>query len=527
VKGWTIAISAVVAVAVLFLIRQRRSDSPAVGPTYGHDSATVLRDVIAREDGVHVDVYLPAGRPAPWMIFAEDHRCPGIAVEMQRRGVAVALVSTKAENPGENQTQLTERFAKVMRDLATLPKRLSLAEKPVLAGAFDAAAMVALLALDDHYDLGARIAGVITMNGTYEAPIRYARAGPPPFLILSAHAEPPDRAQSARAFARALERAGATSVRSYHVTSRDEIALCDLSGERNDIADLLVSFVRSEPAPGGAESAWAIRDAWGARAPLSTEPFWRDERLVERMPVDDHLLAHLGRVFATSMRELDPWPRKTYDAIDLEKYLAAHPEVGAGDFLEVINVRNEQLVLTRDEIRTEKPLIVVGLDDEQNLFRLLVTYNVYRSYTFKPESEPRPLLARPVGAFLHFPHGSDSAPRVVTFADFALTISSFCLVKVDPLAAVRSLPKAVEQALTDSQGCLQCHSLRGAGSRSHHIRALDGKSTGGDALAFEDYPRDVLRRFLLDQDQVAEIFGVAPISLEKSSAALLLQELTR
>jgi hypothetical protein len=525
VKGWSLAIGVVVGLAVLFLLRQRRADSPAVGPTDGRDTATVVRGVTARKDGAYVDVYLPAGRPAPWIILADDQRCPGIAVEMQRRGVAVALVSTPT-NPGETEPQLAERFAGVVRDLAVLPKTLNLAGKPVLAGAFEGAAMVARLAVDAHFDLRPHLAGVVAMNGSYEAPVRYARADPPPILILSGHAEPPDRAQSARAFTRALERAGAKNVRTYHVASKSELALCDLSGERNDIADLLVSFVRGEPPLGGAENVWAIADVWGAGAPFSTEPFWRDEKLVTRAAIDDHLLAHLGRVFASSVHELDPWPRKTYDAIDLGSYLAAHPELGAGDFLEVTNVRDEQLVLTRDQIRRERPLIVVGLDDEQNLFRLLVTYNVYRSYTFKPESEPRPLLARPVGAFLHFPHGSDTAPQVATFADFALTTSSFRLVKADPLATVRSLPSEVKQVLTDSQGCLQCHSLRRAGSRSHHIRALDGKATGGDALAFEDYPRDVVRRFLLDQDHVAEIFGVAPIHLEKSSAALLLQELT-
>ena len=76
---------------------------------------------------------------------------------------------------------------------------------------------------------------------------------------------------------------------------------------------------------------------------------------------------------------------------------------------------------------------MVGIDDERNLFRLLVTYNVYRTYTFKPETLPRSLLARPVGAFLHFPNASDTAPRVVTLADFALTRSSFRVVNEDPL----------------------------------------------------------------------------------------------
>jgi hypothetical protein len=500
VKRWAIAVGVIVGLAALLLLRGRHARSP-------------------------VTKQVPAARETePWVILIEDRTCPGMAAELQRRGIAVAVLPAL---DGGDDHLIDERSADAAREVEALAKSLNLARAPMLAGNASGASLAALLALDTRFDLSHKLAGVIALNGTYDTAIRYARADAPSFLILSGHAERPRHAQEARTFARALERAGAHGVRNYHVASRDETALCDLAGEHNDIADLLVSFVRGEPAPGGPESAWAVSDAWSARAPISTEPFWSDARLVVRRPIDDHFRAHLGRIFASSMRELDPWPRQTYDAIDLGEYLAAHPEMGGGPFLEVTNVRGERLVLTRDEIRETKPVIVVGIDDERNLFRLLVTYNVYRSYTFKPETEPRPLLARPVGAFLHLPNGSDVAPRVVTFADFALTTSSFRLLADDPLAAVRALPKPLERVLTAEQGCLQCHSLRGAGSRSHHIRAVDGKAIGGEALAFEDYPREVLRRFLFEQDQVAEVFGVSPIRLEKSSAALLFRELTR
>ena len=405
-----------------------------------------------------------------------------------------------------------------------------LVSRPVLAGNETGAALVARLALDP--DLGidaATIAGVVAMNGEYASVLHHVRADAPPFLVISAHGDSGERPQQARSFARALERAGAKSIRSYHVAARDERALADFSGDRNDVADLVISFVRAEPPPGGAESAWAVADAWSAEAPLSTEPFWADERLIVRRPIDDHFRAHLGRLFVDTMRDLEPWPCKTYDAIDLGDYLGAHPELGTGDWVVMTNARGEQLVFSRSEIEKEKPVIVVGIDDERNLFRLLVTYNVYRTYTFKPETEtePRSLLARPVGAFLHFPNASDAAPHVVTFADFALTRSSFRVVNHDPLATVRALPKPLLRTLTGEQGCLQCHSLHGTGARSHHIRAVDGKPSGGDALAFEEYPREVLERFLFKQDEVAQMFGVAPIRVEKAVATQLLQELTR
>src|SRR5262249_31656917 len=139
--------------------------------------------------------------------------------------------------------------------------------------------------------------GVLMTNGVYdENAMHHARKGAPTFLVLSAHDDPPVSAQSSRAFARALERAGA-KVHRYHLGSRDARALREFDGERNDVADLALAFARGEPPPGGPDSAWAVADAWDADAPLSSEPFWRDERLVARHPIDERFRAHLRRIF--------------------------------------------------------------------------------------------------------------------------------------------------------------------------------------------------------------------------------------
>lgn len=516
-KSWAIAIGVVACVMAILFARRGRAPK---------ESTAVLRDVIVRDD-VHVDVYLPSPRkPSPWVVFADERVSPGVGEAMQRRGIAAVLISV-ATRPGENEEGAAERIAAVVRDIARRSTEYGFSPNPVLIGNNVGAALVALLALDRHFDLRpANLGGVVAMNGVYDAALGHVRGDPPPFLVLSAHGDSPDSAQRARSLARALEQAGATNVRRYHVAARDARMLADFSGEPNDVADLLAAFVRGHAWPGGPESAWAIADVWGAQAPLSTEPFWADERLIVRRPVDDGLRADIGRVFAGTMRDLEPWPCSTYDAIDLAAYLGAHPELGAGDWLVITNARGEELVLSRAEIERRRPVIVVGIDDEKNLFRLLVTYNVYRTFTFRPETAPRPLLARPVGAFLHFPGTVDSAPPVATFADFALTPASFRVVANDPLAALRSLAKPLLRTLTAEQGCLQCHSMRGSGARSHHLRALDGQPVGGDALALEEYPRDVLQRFLFDQDEVAQIFGVAPIRVDREVANQMLGALT-
>ncbi len=167
-----------------------------------------------------------------------------------------------------------------------------------------------------------------------------------------------------------------------------------------------------------------------------------------------------------------------------------------------------------------------------DLVRLFVTYNVHRTYSWKPETEVRPLLVRSIGAFLFLPSdadggaGADGTLHVVTGADFALTPSSLKLVPEDPLASARRTPHAVAAALTNEQGCLQCHALRGSGARAHHVRAADGKPSEGFGLALENYPTEVMRRFLFAQEEVAKSFGVGPLKLSDATAKQLFAEVS-
>lgn len=526
-----------------------------------HDGI-VLHGVIARED-VRVDLYVPpaGAKPAPWMVFAHERGWPapddkersgaGIADALVRRGIAVAVVSFDV---GETRplSLETEHVAEAIRELAARAGTYGIAKEPVLAGDELGASLVTSLALDPRYGFGpGALRGVIAMNGVYDdvagayQDMRGAakpRADAPPFLVLSAHGDSPVSAQSSRALTRALERAGAKEVHGHHVSTRDVRSLGNLSGDRNDVGDLVAAFVKGEEVPGGPEGTWALADTWGAHAPLSSEPFWADEKAITRRPTDARFRAAIRNVFGEMIKDLDPWAAATYDAIDLDAWLRAHPELGTGDFVEVTNARGEKIVLTRREIAREKPVLVVGIDDERNLFRLFVTYNVHRAYSWKPETEPRPLLVRNIGAFLFVPaephaNGARGATQasptppssleLPTLAEFALTTTSFRVVAKDPLAVARAVPKPLATALTNEQGCLQCHMLRGDGARAHHLRAADGKVAEAHGLPLEDYPRDVLSRFLFDQEAVAKSFGVGPLRVDATAAKQLMAEVSR
>ncbi len=525
-------------------------------PARGLDVATIER-VVARPD-LQVDLFRPAaaGQPLPWLLFVHERGWPApdeqaregaaIAAALQARAVAVGVLSF-ATKEGAPASTMAAQIAAVIRELIGRAADLGLEPRPVLAGDEAGASLVASLALDPHLGLTpAMIRGVVGLNGSYDgvrdgtspptadSPLRQVRADAPPFLLLSAHGDSPHAAESTRAFARALEQAGAKEVHAHHASQRDARTLGNLSGERNDVADLVVAFVKGGAldADAGAEHAFALEDAWGAHAPLTTEPFWADESLVARRPADARFRARLRDIYGEMFKDLEPYPLTTYSAIDVATWVRKHPELGTGDWLTLTNARGEQLVLSRAEIERTQPVIVVGIDDEKNLFRMFVTYNVHRTYSWKPETEARPLLVRNVGAFLYVPTEDGGAPphgalHPVTGADCALTTRSFALSAKDPLAAARAKPAVVATALTNEQGCLQCHTLHGEGARAHHLRARDGQLAEGFALALEEYPPEVLRRFLFEQKDVAKDFGVGPLQLPEATAKLLLADVRR
>jgi hypothetical protein len=130
-------------------------------------------------------------------------------------------------------------------------------------------------------------------------------------------------------------------------------------------------------------------------------------------------------------------------------------------------------------------------------------------------------MVRTVGPFLFFPGGAPPELEDTTMAAFSLTPASFRFVKNDPLAGARPLAPELRDALLGVDGCLKCHAFRGMGAHAHHVRASDGKAHGGFALPLEDYPREVLRRFLFDQAAVADGFGVTPLPIEPGVAKAL------
>jgi acetyl esterase/lipase len=509
---------------------------------------------------VSVDLYAPtqASERGPLVVVLQGNEptppdeqfafAAKVSKSLQRNGVAAAAVSFKVQK-GHTLRACAADVAGAVQEVVSArnPTRL------ILVGRGVGAWMASMLALDRRLLEGAgmdpkRVDGVIVVRGTYDlgsaaleghpdaaffaesvddrkesSPITYARPDSPPFLMLFGGEDDSYWARIARPFARALQDGGAPDIDYFIVPDRDAHSILRWSGAGNDLGDLVFSFVGSGHKEYPIDNPFGALRRWGPKPPLDLSAFRKDPRAIATYPIDDTMRETLTNFFGGVNFERFPMPGKTYQAIDLLGYLAGRPksEVGEGDFLVVSNIRGEQEYFSREMLQKTQPVIVVGLDDEDNLCRLLTFYRMNRAYSWITSDERLPLMARPLGAFLYFRTPLPPELQNKTYAPYGLDPAGFHWVKNDPLAPIRSLDGGLREALAGEQGCLTCHSYRGAGGRSHHALALDAKPYGAFALPLEEYPSDVLRRFLFEQDAVAKSFGVKPLRVDKTVAGEL------
>jgi acetyl esterase/lipase len=540
-----------------------------------HTSGTVhqnLRYVFTSRDRApgrqqSLDLYLPAGAKGklPLVAFvhggfwreSDDGYSIGhaLAQALLPSGVAVALIRYplaprhKFPAQAEDVAQALAYLQRVAGQYGLNPKRV------FLMGHSAGAHLAGLVALDGRYlrDAGApagAVAGVIAVSGIYDlgpagpiarragelivpvfgndarahraaSPVSHARSAPP-FLVLSAESDFDGFQIDARRFAARLRAAGNGDVQEIVVQGVDHFTIFkSFSGARSVLRDLVLSFTGAGSLDPFHAELWAARRRW-QDPPLSTEPFWARPELVRSYPVDDRFLSGFGMIYDQGSRfELGSYPLREFHAVPLARFLESQPrqKIGEGDHLVVTNARREKVFWRLSEIAPYEPVIVVGLDDERNLFRLSSFYRNKRAYSW---SEEKPEVSvRSLGAFIHFlkppPEGLISS----TTAMYSLTVGSFRLARQDPLAAMADLPKDVRDAVYFRNACLSCHSFRGTEVRSGHVRARDGEQQGGFALSLESYPPEVWRQFMFENHKSAAAVGVRPNPVAGSAAGKL------
>jgi len=457
--------------------------------------------------------------------------------------VAVALLRYRLAPASRHPAQAEDVAAGVALLLREAERYGYDSKRIFLAGHSAGGHLAALIALDStflakHSASPKSLAGVISFSGLYDlapkwnvadnqraataqtfgadgailkraSPVSHARADAPPFLLLGAQNDFPGFLIDAKQFYDAMRKAGHSQIERWIAPDRDHFSLVRIGDRDNEARLLLLDFLKVEAIPAEFKILVDAKRRW-RDPPFTTAPFWRYEKLIRAYPVDQRLVDRMGIVYGEVAYELKEWRLKNYHAIELSEYLKSLPatKVGQGDYLITTNIRNEKQFWQRAQIEAYKPVIVVGLDDEKNLFKLGVFYRALLEYSWSP-GPPPPMMTRPLGAFIHFL--KPPPPEVaLQAAQFGLTENSFHLAGTDPLAAIKDLPKNLYEVVTVRNGCVYCHGLRGLGSRSHHIVAATGTAYGGEAISLESYPPEVWRNFVFDQLAAAKRIGASP-----------------
>jgi len=470
-----------------------------------------------------------------------------VAAPLRAEGISVALIRHRPA-PAAAHPAFAEDAAAAIAWLIDHAVELGVDPARIyLAGHASGAQVAALVALDPRYlaaeGIDAKVlAGVIPISGIYDlestragldelsnyyqlafptdalrreaSPVRHVRADAPPFLVLAAQRDIPGFVEAAAGFSDALRGAGHPEAETFIAVGQDHQSILNMDAKHNPARRHLMGFI------GVGEGARAFRETLAARSywrnpKPSTEPFWAYTEKIEHHPEAPRLTASVRAFFESGGGRGVPLAIPRYAAIDLFALLDAlgSERVGSGRWLVLTNLRHERAVLDLEAVRPYGPRVVIGLDGERNLFRVVDFYQTQRRYTWR-DSKPEPwILARPAGALLYFalPPPTSVVPNSAGL--FGLTLESFQLSDSDPLAALSDLEEADRNFLVRDEACVSCHQCRGVGARAGHIRASDGDLVGGFALPLEEYPPEVWRRYCFEQAAVASELGVRPVAL--------------
>lgn len=535
-------------------------------PTWASGDSRVLKDLAyAEAGGPTLDLYLPSTSRPPLLVFIHSRfwsrhdRARELSREfarpLQRAGAAVAVVRHRSD---ASHPAPVRDAAQAFDFLLSRTDANEFDRDRVFVGGHDSGAHLASwLALDPRILAAVgrepnTIAGVAAFSGYYEldpppgtvpseALTLFASAFPnaaerhaaslmplvrhdaPPFLVLTPQNTPAWMRNAGHAFAKALRTSGHPLAESLPVSGRDHWSVLDLR-EPGEARQHLWMLLGIDETYGSLEDVYNTRRYW--REPkLSTQAFWDHAAVIDTREVNASLLTTLNLLFASPTNPQPLRPTR-YSAIDLRTYLErAVP--GDGEYITLTNARGEQVVWKLSEVAEYEPEIVVGLDRQRELFELVTFYHTRRQYTWRDTAETRRVMARPIGAFVHFrkPAPPEIDPKLV--ARFALLPTSFARSQTDPREPLRDLAANDHALITSTFQCVACHQFRGIGARAGHLLARDGSVVPGFALPLEEYSPAVWKRYCFEQPTVAAEIGATPVPLSPDQSRQLFELVER
>jgi len=365
----------------------------------------------------------------------------------------------------------------------------------------------------------ALVAGIVLFRAEEDfvaEPMDIALPGPP-LVVIARETDEPDIVAASRRFADRVRQSG---VWSWFVMVPP---LTNVRLRQPFTVKIIYRFIGALPADDPFHTLLVEQSRW-QDPPLDNLGFYAHPDFIETYPVDDGFREDMRSFFNRDRVQFNQWAFETYEGFDLLAYREANPATAGMRYLILRNQRGQFAAIDLDVYAAYEPTIVVGIDHEENLFRMSTLYRSNTRYTWVQDDTPISVSVDPLGAFLYFRKPLPDELYVILAARSKLRLDGIAFAKDDPLMTLDALPPAVREVVGGN--CIFCHALDGVGGAAHHLVAATAEPQGGFALPLRSYPADVLRRFIFDQDTVAATFGVKPNWVPADSRQPLFEFLT-
>ena len=267
-----------------------------------------------------------------------------------------------------------------------------------------------------------------------------------------------------------------------------------------------------------AESHW--------QKPLfNNEDYFAVDEAINEYAVDYDLHRILAAFFHHEPYQLKQWPLNSYQGFDLLTYRSLLPEEEQGRYVTFTNRKGHRFFLDLDRYGRYQPEIVIGIDDERNLYQMSTFYKTKQFYSWEPGGpEQDTLYVQSLGAFIHFRKPLPQQYELPYLQYSTIKFDSIAFSNIDPYAGIKNLTHAAFRVLT--QNCIPCHSIDGVGGAAYHMDSQTGEPQPGFARPLRTYSKEIYQNFFFNQTATAALIGVNPNYVERSVAEELLPWLT-
>ena len=358
--------------------------------------------------------------------------------------------------------------------------------------------------------------GIVLFRTTATSHFKVARRldQAPPLLLIVREADDLGAIQRSRVFADRVRAAGAWSW--FVMIPRQ----APKRHHKPPVVYFLDYFIGAKRLPAAFREGFAGNAFW-QHPPYDLDPFHKRAGFIRPFKVSAWFEDDMREFFQAGWAMARQWRFKTYQAFDFLAYRDSQPQLKGRRYLVLRNKIGQFLSLDLEKYAAYRPVIVVGIDHEKNLFRINWFFKNKAQYSWRPRLSDPKISVNPLGAFLHFQKPLPKSLEIAFSTRSKLSFDSLRFVDEDPLKPLHRYSSVVKRTITSGNHCINCHSLDGLGGKAHHIQAENGLPQGGFALALRHYPNEVLRAFLYNQEDVAAQIGVAPNPVSQQEAKAL------